>query len=78
MGLLWSTSSEVSFREGNEYFSFRKNIHLIILGFVGRIMYIGHLGESQGYAQVTSPYEVIQKPNQIRAKTTVKTKSGKR
>ena len=39
---------------------------------------MGHLGESQGYAQVTSPFELIQNPNQIRPKTTVKTKSGKR
>ena len=36
------------------------------------------MAESQGYAQVTSPFEMIQNPNQIRAKTTMKTKSGKR
>ena len=41
-------------------------------------MQMGHLGESQGYAQVTSPFEMIQTPIQIRAKTTMKTKSGKR
>ena len=39
---------------------------------------MGHLGESQGHAQVTSPFEMIQNPNQIRAKTIVKTKSRKR
>ena len=46
-------------------------------GFIGGIKWIGHLGESQGYAQVTSPFEMIQNPNQVRAKTTIKTKSGK-
>ena len=39
---------------------------------------IGHFGESQGYAQVPSPFEMIQTPSQIRAKTSIKTKSGKR
>ena len=50
---------------------------LLFWEFVGGISKIGHLGESQGYAQVTSPFELIQNPNQIRVKTTVKTKSGK-
>ena len=36
------------------------------------------MGESQGYAQVTSPFEMIQNPNQARAKTTVKTTSRRR
>ena len=31
-GCFGAQGSEVSFREGNEYFSFKKKIHLIILG----------------------------------------------
>ena len=51
---------------------------LLLWGFVGGIREIGHLGESQGYAQVPSPFEMIQTLVQIGANTTTKTKSGKR
>ena len=59
---------------------------LLFWGFVGGIREIGHLGESQGYAQVTSPFELIQKSksnqgknhdeNQVRKKR--EGKSGKK
>ena len=35
-GCLGAQVSKVSFRGENEYFSFRKNIHFIILGICGR------------------------------------------
>ena len=63
-----------------------KNIHLIILGiFIGIKLNeekIGHLGESQGYAQVTSPFQMIPKPKSKQGKNQVRKqregKSGKR
>ena len=33
---------------------------LLFWGFVGGVRWMGYLGESQGYAQVTSPFELIQ------------------
>ena len=81
-GCFGAQVSEKGFREENEYFSFMKNIHLIIFGIYQRDKVEWgvdrQLGESLGYAQVTSPFEMIPKFKLVQDKNQVrKQREGK-